>query len=333
MFKSEKKVFAFTITAVVLLITELISLCIGKFHLDLGQILCLLFKNQGSEMAKTVFFKLRMPRTIMAVLAGAGLGLGGAVFQIVFKNPLASPDIIGVSSGVNLGAALAIVLSSYSMTAVCFGAFAGGLVAVGFVILLVKSTGSNTTSSYVLSGIIIAAIAKALIIILKYYADSESQLAAIEYWTMGSLASISIEKLLYIIPFWLIGFFMTLLLHRQISLLSLNDDESRALGVRTSIIRTVVLFFCTLLISSIISVTGLIAFAGLIAPHIAKLAIKKRDLSFLVMSSLLGAVIILVSDILARSLGTAEIPLSVLTTIIGVPVLVFFMLKRRGKRL
>lgn len=327
-----KTASSIVLTSVILLIAAIVSLCMGKFKIQVSDLVKIIFLNGGTSMERTVFFKLRLPRTIMALLAGAGLGLAGAVFQIIFKNPLASPDIIGVSSGVNLGAAVAIVISSYSMTAVGFGAFAGGLAAVGFVMLLVRYTKSNTTATYVLSGIIISSIAKAMIMLLKYYADSDSQLAAIEYWTMGSLASVTLEKLIYVFILWIIGFTGTMLLHRQIGLLNLNEDECKALGVRTSRIRTMVLGFSTLLISSIISVTGLISFTGLIAPHIARFIVKTKNKVYLYMSSLVGAAVLVISDILARCLGSAEIPISILTTIIGVPVLVYFMVKRsRGR--
>ena len=316
----------FTVVIAVLILVFAVSLCVGKYRISLKEVF-----NAGS-LASSVFFRLRLPRTIMAVLAGAGLGLAGAVYQTVFKNPLASPDIIGISSGANLGAAVSIVLASTSVLSLGLGAFAGGIAAVLFVLLLVKASKANTTSTYVLSGIIISAVAKAMIMMLKYYADSDSQLATIEYWTMGSLASITMSKLLGIFIFWFIGFAGTMMLNRQVQLLALNEDECRALGVNITKIRALVLGFSTLLVSSVISVTGLISFSGLIAPHIANFMIKKRNRSYLVMSSLVGSVVLLVSDIFARSLGQAEIPISILTTIIGVPVLVYFMLKRKGGR-
>ncbi len=318
-------ILTFLITA-----TALISLLAGKYPLSLNNAVAIILGKETDTISAAVFFRLRLPRTLMAILAGAGLGLAGAVYQTVFKNPLASPDIIGISAGANLGAAFAIVLSSYSMVAVGFGAFAGGITAVVCVMILVKSTKANTTATYILSGIIISSVAKALIMLLKYYADSESQLAAIEYWTMGSLASVTLSKLSGILPFWIIGFSGIILLHRQVSLLSLNEDESKALGVRLNSVRIIVLGFSTLLVASVICVTGLISFSGLIAPHIAYFLCKKRDKQYLIMSSLTGAFVILLSDIFARTLGSAEIPLSILTTIIGVPVLVYFMVRRTG---
>ncbi len=328
---SEKNLNGTFITvSLIVVVTTFTSLFVGKYPLDFHTVFSIITGQETGTISANVFFRLRLPRTIMALLTGAGLGLAGAVYQTVFKNPLASPDIIGISAGANLGAAVAIVLFSNTMATVGLGAFAGGIAAVACVMGLVKCTKTNTTATYVLSGIIISSVAQALIMLLKYYADSESQLAAIEYWTMGSLASITLTKVLGILPFWIIGFTGTILLNRQITLLSLNEDECRALGVRSGIVRLIVLGFSTLLVASVISVTGLISFSGLIAPHIANFLSKKRDKHYLILSSFTGAFVILFSDILARALSSAEIPLSILTTIIGVPILVFFMVRRTG---
>jgi iron complex transport system permease protein len=184
----------------------------------------------------------------------------------------------------------------------------------------------------VLAGIIISALSKTGIMLLKYFADSESHLAAIEYWTMGSLAAVTTSRVLEILPYWLVGFCGLLLLHRQVELLSLNEEECRALGVRLRPIRRTVLALSTLLVASVISVTGLISFVGLIAPHIANLMIRRRNTQTMVLSALVGAAVLLISDVLARALYTAELPVSTLTTLIGVPVLVWFMCRRKEGR-
>lgn len=325
-------VWAYALVGAILIVAMLCSFCVGKYPVSLREIGQILGGKAVEDMTRRVFFTLRVPRTCMAVLSGAGLGLAGAVYQIIFKNPLASPDIIGISSGANLGAAVAIVTIGGSMVSVAGGAFLGGLVAVLMVILLVRATRSTSTSTYVLAGIIIAAVAKAFIMLLKYYADSESQLAAIEYWTMGSLAAVTASKVLAILPFWIIGFVGLLLLRRQVELLALNEEECRALGVRLRPVRLTVLALSTLLVASVICVTGLISFIGLIAPHIATFMIKQRNTKAMVLSSMVGGAILLISDILARTLYAAEVPISILTTIIGVPVLVWFMCARKERR-
>ena len=320
----------FCMVGVFLLAGAVASFCVGKYPISVPQIAALITGGEVQDMTSKVFFTLRVPRTIMAVLGGMGLGLAGGVYQNIFKNPLASPDIIGISSGANMGAAIAIVSVSGTMVSIAVGAFAGGLAAVMLVMILVQATKSNATSTYVLAGIIISALANTVIMLLKYYADSESELAAIEYWTMGSLASITASKVWAILPFWLVGFGGLLLLHRQIGLLSLNEEECRALGVRLGPIRITVLLMSTLLVASVICVTGLISFAGLIAPHIARMMIRRQNSQTLMLSSLVGGGVLLISDILARTLYAAELPISILTTLIGVPILLWFMCKRRG---
>ena len=280
-------------------------------------------------MTRKVFFTLRLPRACMGLMAGAGLGVAGSVYQMIFKNPLASPDIIGVSSGANLGAAVAIVSVGTGVGGIAAGAFAGGLLAVAFVMLLVRATRANTTATYVLAGIVISAVAKSVIMLLKYYADSESNLAAIEYWTMGSFAGVTAGKVFSVLPFWLIGFAGLFLLRRQVGLLSLNEEECRMLGVRLHQVRLAVLTLSTLLVASIVSITGLISFIGLIAPHIARMMIKRENTDTMVLSAMVGGAVLLVADILARSLYAGGLPISILTTVIGVPVLVYFMCKRR----
>lgn len=326
--KFDEKAF-FSVFAVLLFCGVIVSLCVGKYPLSFTDIAGLLTGKIQNSMKSRVFFFLRLPRTVVALIAGAGLGLAGWVYQTVFRNPLASPDITGISSGANLGAAVVIVVAGNSAITVASGAFAGGLAAVLAVAFLVRSTKSNTTSTFILSGIIIASVSKAAIMLLKYYADSDSGLAAIEYWTMGSLASVTMSKLSGILPFWIVGFAGLLLLHRQIVLLSLSDEEAESLGVNVRLSRFAVLSFSTLLVSSVISITGLISFSGLIAPHIARLITGKRDFRTMILSALTGAFVIVVSDIAARSIGSSEIPISIVTTFFGVPFLVFFMLKRR----
>ena len=322
--------WAFLLVTLGLVIGSIVSFCVGKYPISAEEIFALLTGGEVKTMTSKVFFTLRIPRTIMALLGGMGLGLAGAVYQNIFKNPLASPDIIGISSGANMGAAIAIVSAGGTMVSIAVGAFSGGLAAVLLVMILVQTTRSNATSTYVLAGIIISALANTVIMLLKYYADSESELAAIEYWTMGSLASITASKVLAIVPFWIIGFTGLLLLHRQVGLMALNEEECRALGVRLKQVRIMVLLLSTLLVASVICVTGLISFAGLIAPHIARMMIRRQNSQTLVLSSLVGGGVLLISDILARTLYAAELPISILTTVIGVPILVWFMCKRKG---
>lgn len=316
------------ITAAVIT-AAVVSVCIGKYSITTADIRAILVGGQVDEMTRKVFITLRLPRTVMAVIAGIGLGMAGSVYQIIFKNPLASPDIIGIAGGANLGAAIAIVsVSTSGMIAIAAGAFWGGLIAVVCVMLLVRATRATSTSTYVLAGIVINAISKAVIMALKYFADPENELAAMEYWEMGTFGNTTLSKLLSILPMFLIGLAGILLLRRQIELMSLSDNECRALGVRLRPVRAAVLALSTLMVGSIISVTGLISFAGLIAPHTARLMLRRNNSTTIIMSGLVGSFVVLAADILARILYSAELPISILTTVIGVPILVYFLCTR-----
>ena len=319
----------FAVITAAVITAAVVSVCVGKYTITTADIQAMLKGEQVQAMTRKVFTTLRLPRTVMALIAGVGLGIAGSVYQIIFKNPLASPDIIGIAGGANLGAAVAIVsVSTSGMIAIAAGAFWGGLIAVVCVMLLVKATRSRSTSTYVLAGIVINAISKAVIMALKYFADPENELAAMEYWEMGTFGNTTLSKLLSIRPMFLIGLAGILLLRRQIELMSLSDNECRALGVRLRPVRAAVLALSTLVVGSIISVTGLISFAGLIAPHTARLMLRRNDSTTIIMSGLVGAFVVLTADILARVLYSAELPISILTTVIGVPILIYFLCAR-----
>ena len=199
--------------------------------------------------------------------------------------------------------------------------------ASGFWAALVRH---QATATYVLAGIVINAVSKSLIMVLKYFADPDNELAAMEYWEMGTFGNVTTSKVLSILPLFAMGLIGLLLLRRQIELMALGDEECRGLGVRLRLTRAAVLLLSTLLVSSVICITGLVAFAGLIAPHTARLMLRRNDSLTLLMSGLMGALVVLCADILARTLYSSELPISILTTVIGVPILVYFMCKRGG---
>jgi len=314
-----------------------ISLRVGRFPLSAGEIISITLGRWSnvdvSELSRGVFLTLRLPRVVMALLAGAGLGLAGSVFQLVFKNPLAAPDIIGATSGANLGAALAIVIIGQSVTVMAFSAFIGSMIVVFLVVSLAQLTRNNSTVTYILAGIVMKAVSDAFIMVLKFFADHEGQLAAIEFWAMGSLSAITAPRVMAILPFFLAGFTGLILARRHIAILGLEDDESRSLGVPVKGVRMIVLGLASLTVAAVICLTGLIAFIGLIAPHVARLAIKRISFAWCILSAFVGAFILLAADSFARGLANLEIPISILTTFIGVPILVYFMQSRKAGRI
>lgn len=323
--KSNRTIISFTVAAIILVAAFVISIGVGKYPISINEIIRIIMGKEVDPMTKNVFYTLRLSRTIMALIAGIGLSISGSVYQTVFKNPLATPDIIGVSSGANLGAAIAISFLAGGTTTIAISAFLGGIIAVSMALFLTKISKNKSISTFVLAGIVIGSLSQGLIMMIKFFADPERQLAAIEFWSMGSFASITSDKLISILPFFIVGIIGLVLLRWQINILSLSDEESKSLGVRVGIVRVGVMICATLVVASIVSITGLITFIGLVAPHLARMILKKNDTSTMILSGLIGASLLLIADTLARSLGSSEIPISILTTFIGAPFLAYLM--------
>lgn len=277
-----------------------------------------------------VFLTLRCSRTAVGMIGGFALGVSGFVYQTVFRNPLASPDIIGVSSGASAGAAAGI-LFLFGAAAVTVSAFAGALLAVVFSLALSALDPNGRNSTIVLAGIAVHALAQTILMCLKLTADPERELAAIEYWIMGSLNGISVYSIGGNLLLCLLCLAALFLLHRQVILLSAEEGEARMLGVSVSRLRLTVLLVATLAVSSVVSLTGLISFVGLLAPHGARLLTRNNRIETMFLSGLLGGVLLCGADILARSVTATELPVSIFTSILGAPFLIFLIM--RGRKL
>ena len=299
------------------------SVLTGQYPLTLKGLL------SGDTMSIMVFKRLRLPRAIMGIIGGFGLSTSGYVYQMLFKNPLASPDVVGVSSGASAGAAFAIVAVSSLTPVVSISAFAGGIIALIITLLVAYLVPGR--NSYTIAGIAIHSVAQTILMFLKLAADPEKQLASIEYWIMGSLNGVSKDSLA--IPFFVTcaGFIIMTLLYRQILILSINEDEAAALGVNVTVLRFIILMIATLIVSSIICVTGLISFIGLIAPHIARLLTRRNDRFTYISSGLAGAIIMTIADIFARSVSSSELPVSIFTSLLGAPLLIILLIKANKK--
>ena len=308
--------------AVLLIALAVASLFVGKYPLELRQLLA------GNEMHWRVFLTLRCSRTVVGAVGGFALGVAGFIYQTVFRNPLASPDIIGVSSGASAGAAAGILFLS-GTASVTLSAFGGALLAVILALALSSLDSSNRHSTIVLSGIAVHSLAQTVLMCLKLTADPERELAAIEYWIMGSLNGISAHSIginLILCVLCIAGLF---LLHRQVILLSAEEGEARMLGVPVARLRLAVLLIATLVVSAVVSLTGLISFVGLLAPHGARMLTKDNRLSTMLLSGLLGGILLCSADIFARSAAATELPVSIFTSLLGVPFLVFLIVRGR----
>lgn len=300
------------------------SLAVGRYPIA--------WTNLGVEgMDRRVFLTLRLPRTCMALTAGFALGVAGSVYQVVLQNALAAPDIIGVSSGASVGAAAAILLFGGGVVLTALLAFAGGMAAVLVVLSLAGFARRQGVTGIVLAGIAVNALTQSLLMLMKLTADPEKQLAAIEFWTMGSFADVTLQKLWGVLLLTVPGLVGLFLLHRQILLLGLGEEEAKMLGVPVGIMRRIVLMLATLVTGAVVSVTGLISFIGLLAPHIARLLTRSSRFFTTVLSGLVGGALLLWADILARSIGSSEIPVSIITSLLGAPFL-FWLMCREEKR-
>ena len=323
--KSSKIKNIIFLMTLVLLAELVLSLFVGKYPLSFEGLMA------GEEQAMRVFMTLRLPRTCMAVLAGFGLGVAGMVYQTVFRNPLASPDIIGVSSGASAGAAFAILFLTGSAFAVMGSAFLGSMIAVALVLALTSIAPEKGNASIVLAGIAIHSLAQTILMVLKLSADPEKELASIENWIMGSLNGITLDKLPVPVVLSVLCMIALFLLHRQVLLLSVEESEAALMGVSVEKMRLCILLLATLVVAATVSVTGIISFVGLLAPHCARLLTKDNRIHSLWLSGLLGGSILCMADILARSVVASELPVSVFTSLLGAPFLIWLLLRRRDE--
>ena len=307
-----------------MMVLAVAGLFVGKYPLSMQQLLA------GDAMQWRVFLTLRCSRTLVGVIGGFALGVSGFVYQTVFGNPLASPDIIGVSSGASAGAAAGILFLS-GAAAVTASAFAGALLAVVLALTLSSLNRSGKSSTIVLAGIAVHSLAQTVLMCLKLTADPERELASIEYWMMGSLNGVSIHSISGNLILCVLCMGVLFLLHRQIILLSAEEGEARMLGVRVAQLRLLVLMVATLSVSSVVSLTGLISFIGLLAPHGARLLTGQNRMGTMLLGGLLGGILLCGADILARSVASTELPVSIFTSVLGAPFLIFLIVQGRQR--
>lgn len=298
------------------------SLFVGKYPLSVDKLLA------GDGMQWRVFLTLRFSRMLVGVLGGFALGVTGFVYQTIFRNPLASPDVIGVSSGASAGAAAGILFLS-GTAAVTFSAFTGALLAVVLALALSGLDRSGKNSSIILSGIAVHSLAQTILMCLKMTADPERELASIEYWIMGSLNGISAYSIGINLTLCILCTAALFPLHRQVLMLSTEESEARMLGVSVGRLRLLILLIATLTVASVISMTGLISFVGLLAPHGARMLTKNHRPGTMLFSGICGGVLLCGADILARSAAATELPVSIFTSLLGAPFLIFLIIRER----
>lgn len=322
--QKRKKQIKWSIMIVMLMITFFVSLFMGRYIVSPKVVLEILHSHifkvnlNMYEVERSVVLGIRLPRTILSLLIGAGLAISGTTFQGLFKNPLVSPDVLGVSSGAGFGVALGILIFNNS-TFTSLSAFIFGIVSVALTFLLAKNKNKVSVLSLVLSGIVVSSIFSSLISLVKYVADPYDKLPAITYWLMGSFAKTSFKDIKLVIVPIMAGIIILLLLRWRINILSLGDEEANSLGVNPVKIRLIAIICATIITASSVTVVGVIGWVGLVIPHIARRIVGVDHKNLLPASGIIGAIFLTIVDIVARTATSVEIPIGILTALIGAP--------------
>lgn len=317
-----------------------ISLTLGKYPISLKEV-WLVFQNtlvpgdplsDGAEVVRNVLFDIRAPRLVAAALIGAALSVSGAAFQSMFVNPLVAPGILGVLPGASFGAALGLLIAD-SWFEVQLLSFCGGLLAVGLALTLAKLYDGDKLLMLILGGIISGALFTSLLSVVKYTADPTDQLPAIVYWLMGGLSMADTETVAYTAFPVLVGIVCILGMSRYLNALSMGDEEAKTLGINVKWIRMSLIFFATVVSALTVAIGGLIGWVGLVIPHIGRMLVGPDNSILLPTTALVGAIYLVVVDDLSRLLLDVEIPLGIITSLVGIPFFSIIMKKtKRGWR-
>ena len=310
------------------------SLCIGRYSVDLQTTFAILaspFTNADPTWTSNdynVIMNIRLPRVCAAFLVGASLALSGASYQGVFQNPLVSPDLLGVSYGACVGAALSILLYMNTWQTQLF-AFVGGLVTVFITVSIPKFMHRHSNVMMVLSGVIVGGFMSSILGLMKYVADPDTQLASIVYWQLGSIAKVDFDVLRYTAPVMIVAAIVLVAMRWRLNLISLGEEEARSLGVDLRRERNVIIIASTLLTASAVSVAGTIGWVGLIIPHVTRRIVGSDNKRLIPTVILVAAAFMILVDLFARNISGYEIPLGILTGLVGAPIFGYILVKQR----
>lgn len=331
---AEHEISAIALLLIPLIFLFFISFLLGRYPIPPQDVIMAIvsklffFNSTLSPTLNAILFQIRLPRILAAMMVGAALSVAGASFQGLFKNPLVSPDKLGVSAGAGFGAALAILFSA-SAIMIQFSAFIFGLMAVSLTYFIGRSFKGTSMLTLVLCGIAIESLFAALLSLAKYVADPYGQLQTIVFWIMGSLAAVTNQQVLIISFPIIIGTTILLLIRWRINVISMGEEEAQTLGINIKKIQAIIIICCTVITASAVSICGIIGWIGLVIPHVARMIVGPDHKSLLPASIILGAFFLLLIDNVARTLTTVEIPLGILTAIIGAPFFLYLLMKSK----
>lgn len=326
------KLSSYLILISLTILISILALTICRMPLSIGQIVDFFNAYLGGDfdpMLESVIINVRLPRIITGIVVGAGLSTAGLAFQGVFSNPLATPDILGVSSAASLGAVIGILLSLSTLSIQVFD-LAFGLIGVVLTLYIGKSKTRSSTIMLILAGLVVSSLSNALASLLKYTEDPADKLPAISYWLMGSFARSSYKNLMLSAPLIILGIIIIRLLIFRLNIMSLSEDEAKSLGVNVKKPRLIFIFASTLISASSISMCGQVGWIGLIIPHMARMMVGANNTHTLPFSISLGASLMVLIEALSRTVSVIELPISVLTAIIGAPIFISLIIKTGG---
>lgn len=311
------------------IIVFMISISLGQYQISLknvGSILLSQFipiETEWEPIEEKLVMLIRLPRIVAAMMVGASLAMSGAAFQGLFRNPLADAYTLGVSNGAGFGAALGILLINKPV-AIQLMAQLFSLIAVALT-FLIRGRTNRSSVSFVLGGVIVGSFFSALVSLIKYVADTEEQLPAIVYWLMGSLASVNRTSLLWTLPMFIVSFILLYAYRWRLNLMSMGDDEAKSFGIDIQRDRIMVILLSTLMTSCAVSISGIIGWVGLVIPHLGRSLVGPDYRKLLPVCLSLGAAYMLVIDSICRLFTEIEIPLGIVTALVGTPIFVYFM--------
>lgn len=313
-----------------LIILFLIAVMVGRYNISFSNFFKIVTGNDNVPIIdKNIVINLRIPRTIIALLTGVALAISGLVYQEMFNNKLVSPDLLGVSSGASVGAALAIVLG-YTGLVISIFSFALGLLTMLLTLIISRIFRSSLSVYLLLSGIIVGGFMSSATGLFKYLASSDRQLSEITFWLLGSFSSVTYDSVLILLPIVMIGVTMLFLLRWKINILALGHDEATSVGVNYKLLRMVVIICATLLTAGTVAISGVIGWVGLVIPHISRILVGRNAKRTIPLTIVIGACFMIIVDVISRSFTSTEIPLSVVTGFLGTPIFLIILYSKRG---
>lgn len=312
------------------LFLALIALCLGQYTIALQDVIKVLTLQEVDLVnAETVIFNIRIPRILVSLIVGSGLATAGASFQALFSNPLATPDTLGCSNGASFGAALGILLGLNAL-GIQISALIFGILAVVLVFVFTRYRHANQIMMIILGGMVVSSLFSALVSLIKYVADPNDVLPVITFWLMGSFSNSTVRSLYTGVPMIILGMMILYLMRYRMNALSLKEEEAASLGINVRKNRMIVIVASSLITASVVSMCGVVGWVGLLIPHISRMLFGNNHTKVIPGCIVFGALFMLVIDTIARCMYQAEIPVSILTAIIGAPVFLLLLRKTGG---